>query len=205
MNCLLRMRREQHDAGFSLAELLVVISLLSVVGGIVLSAIITTTHIERRNDSVVLQRTVAQTALQRMGRDLTVADPLTAAAASDATMKVYRDGYCETHRWYVTSGSDLALTVNRYPASTTCTNASGTLTSLGTTVVAEDVANGATALFTYSKWNGLQNQRVAVASPVASTAVSGVDRVEIELQLTTLSNAPIIEEESVDLRNVEIQ
>ncbi len=198
-------RRIKTDSGFSLTELLVVITLLSVVGGMVLAAIITTTRIERKNDSVVLQRTDAQLALQRVGRDLTVADPLTAAAANDATMRVYRDGYCEVHRWHVTTGHDLALDVSRYPASTTCTNASGALTVVGSTIVAEDVANGATPLFTYSKWSGTLNQRATIAAPVASTSVGQIDRVETTLMLTTLSNQPIVEQEAVDLRNVEIK
>jgi len=186
-------------------ELLVVVSLLSVVGTVVLSAIITTTRIHQKNESVVLQRVDAQRALQRMGRDLTVADPLIAADANDVTMKVYRDGYCETHRWYVTPGNDLALAVSRYPASTTCTTAAGTLTTIGTYVVAEEVANGSAPLFTYSKWSSTTNARTAVSSPVASTAVGTIDRVEMELHLTTKSNVPIVEEEAVDLRNVEIR
>jgi type II secretory pathway component PulJ len=198
-------RRINSDAGFSLSELLVVITLLSVVGGMVVAAIITTTRIERKNDSVVLQRTDAQIALQRLGRDLTVADPLTAAAANDATMRVYRDGYCELHRWYVTTGSDLALAVRRYPASTTCTNAIGALSAVTTTIVAEDVANGATPLFAYSRWSGTLNQRAAIASPVASTSVGQIDRVETTLMLGTLSSQPIVEQEAVDLRNVEIK
>ena len=198
-------RRTKGDAGFTLTELLVVTTLLSVVGGMVLAAIMAATRIERKNDSIVLQRTDAQLALQRLGRDLTVADPLTAAAANDATMRVYRDGYCEVHRWYVTPGNDLALDVSQYPASATCTNVTGTLSAVTTTVVAEDVANGSTPLFTYSRWSGTLNQRAAIASPVASTSVGQIDRVETTLMLGTLSSQPIVEQEAVDLRNVEIK
>ena len=72
-------------------------------------------------------------------------------------------------------------------------------------MVAEDVANGSTPLFTYSKWSSTTNARATVSSPVASTAVGTIDRVEMELRLTTKSNVPIVEEEAVDLRNVEIR
>ena len=205
MRAYLQRLRTNRDEGFSLMELLVVITLLSVVGTVVLSAIITTTRIHQKNESIVQQRIDAQTALQRMSRDFVVADPMTAAGATDASMRVYRDGYCEVHRWYVNTSNDLALDVSRFPASTTCTNAAGTLTTVGTTIVAEDVANGSTALFTYSKWSSATNARTTMASPVASNLVGTVDRVEMELRLATQSNAPIVEEEAVDLRNVEIR
>jgi prepilin-type N-terminal cleavage/methylation domain-containing protein len=200
-----RLRHSRGSGGFSLIELLVVVTLLTVVGGIVLSAIMTATRVQRKNDSIVLQRTAAQTALERMGRDFTVADPLVAAGASDATMRVFRDGTCEVHRWYVNGSSDLTLDVSSYAASTTCTNVTGSPSTAVTTIVAEDVANGSTPLFSYSKWDSAQEARVPVAAPVASSSVRTVDRVEIELRLSTLSDVPIVGEESVDLRNVEIR
>ena len=49
----IRRRLSHTDEGFSLMELLVVVSLLSVVGTVVLSAIITTTRIHQKNESVV--------------------------------------------------------------------------------------------------------------------------------------------------------
>jgi prepilin-type N-terminal cleavage/methylation domain-containing protein len=192
------------DDGFSLMELLVVVSLLSVVGTVVLTSILTSSSIQRKNDSIVLQRASAQLALGQMGRDLTVADPLTAATASSATMKVYVKGRCEVHRWYVTTGNALAIDVNQYPASTTCTNASGALTATQTRVVARNVSNGAAPLFTYSKWQSAQNARADIASPVAASSIGSVDRVQIDLRLAT-TTTPIAETESVDLRNVEIR
>jgi prepilin-type N-terminal cleavage/methylation domain-containing protein len=200
-----RLRAIGQGEGFSLIELLVVISLLSVIGTVVLSSVIATTRIQRKNDSIVLQRDSAQTALQRLGRDLTVADPLLTADVDDVSMRVYRNGACEVHRWYVDGNGDLAVDTSTYSASTTCTNVSGTASSATTMVVAEDVATGAGALFTYSRWDSAQDQRVEIASPVGSTSIGIVDRVEISLALNTLSNQPVVEEESVDLRNVEIR
>lgn len=191
--------------GFSLVELLVVITLLSVVGGVVLSVIVTSTNIQRKNDSIVLQRTAAQVVLQRMGRDLTVADPITSASANDVTMRVYRSGKCEIHRWYLDASNNLAVDVGKYPASTTCTNASGALTATVTTVVARNVVNGGAPVFSYLKWDSTQKAQVAITSPVAASSVGSIDRVEMELRLATLSNVPIVEEEAVDLRNVEIK
>ncbi|HVQ88299.1 MAG TPA: prepilin-type N-terminal cleavage/methylation domain-containing protein [Actinomycetes bacterium] len=197
-------RRAGSDSGFSLMELLVVVSLLSVVGTMVLSTIIVTSKIQRKNDSIITQRVAAQTALERMGRDLTVANPLTAAAAADVSMKVYVKGYCEVHRYYI-SGTTLSLDVSRYPASTTCTTATGTLGTAATTVLARGVSNGSVALFTYSKWSSTSNARTNITAPVASVSVGTVDRVEMDLRMTTTDGQPIAETESVDLRNVEIR
>ena len=177
-----RLRHSRGSGGFSLIELLVVVTLLTVVGGIVLSAIMTATRVQRKNDSIVLQRTAAQTALERMGRDFTVADPLVAAGANDATMRVYRDGACEVHRWYVNGSNDLALDVSSYAASTTCTNVTGSPSSAVTTIVAEDVANGSTPALHATRSGTLHRRRAPRSlrrSPAAS--VRTVDRVEIEL------------------------
>jgi prepilin-type N-terminal cleavage/methylation domain-containing protein len=69
-------RRIRPQAGFTLVELLVVLVLLGVVGGIVTSAIVT----GMTNARTTTARTVAlhdlEIALQRVGRELRAADPL---------------------------------------------------------------------------------------------------------------------------------
>jgi len=206
MQLLRRLRRHvaPADDGFTLVELLVVTILLGIVGGVSLSAVIVATKVERHNDSVVMQRAAAQTALQRMGRDFVTADPLVAAAAADVTMRVYRGTRCELHRWYVDTSQQLVLMTSAYAASTTCTNASGTPGTATSTVVARGVDSG-TAVFTYYRWDRTTGTQVSVSSPVSATDVSRVDRVQISLGLTTLSGSTVTEQEAVDLRNVEIE
>jgi prepilin-type N-terminal cleavage/methylation domain-containing protein len=74
---------DRGEAGFTLVELLVVIVLLGVVGGVVVSAITT----GLRSASASTARTMAlhdiEVALQRVGRDLRAADPLYLTASTD--------------------------------------------------------------------------------------------------------------------------
>jgi len=200
----LQARLTRADDGFTLAELLVVTILIGIVGAISLSGVIAATNVQRHNDRVVMQRDAAQTAVQRMGRDFVTADPLTAANATDVTMRVYRGTRCEQHRWYVNSSNQLVMTTAAFAASTTCTNATGTPGTATSTVVARDVVPGST-VFSFFRWDRTTGKQVSVASPVASTSISRVDRVVIALSLSTLNGSSVTEQEAVDLRNVEVE
>jgi prepilin-type N-terminal cleavage/methylation domain-containing protein len=76
-------RQRSGEAGFTLVELLVVLVLVGVVGGVVTSAIITGLS----SASATTARTMAlhdiEVALQRVGRDLRAADPLYLTAGTD--------------------------------------------------------------------------------------------------------------------------
>lgn len=69
-------RSRRDEAGITLVELLVVMILLGVVGGIVTTAIVTTLQSASSTQARVLALNELENALQRVSRDLRVADPL---------------------------------------------------------------------------------------------------------------------------------
>jgi prepilin-type N-terminal cleavage/methylation domain-containing protein len=72
-----------HQDGFTLVELLVVMVLLGVVGGIVLNAIVTGSASARASTARTIALHDLEIALQRVGRDLRAADPLYVTSGTD--------------------------------------------------------------------------------------------------------------------------
>jgi prepilin-type N-terminal cleavage/methylation domain-containing protein len=70
------MNRLRSQAGFTLVEVLVVLVLMGVVGGIATTAVVATLTSSSKTEQRVRALNELETALQRMTRDLRVADPL---------------------------------------------------------------------------------------------------------------------------------
>jgi prepilin-type N-terminal cleavage/methylation domain-containing protein len=91
---LSRLRREAHEdqRGFTLIELMVVITLTTLIGGMVLSAVIQTFQTQRRHVAQLEVMNDAKLTLERVGRELRAADPLQVGEASRAEVQISRGG-----------------------------------------------------------------------------------------------------------------
>ena len=122
------------------------------------------------------------------------------------TAKVYRNGACETHRWYLSAAGQLLEDIQRYPASTSCANATGTPTATGTVTLVDKVLNtSANPVFTFARWNDTSNppSLVTMTAPVSWANVSLVDRITVLVNVSQPENRqPIVVQSAVDLRNV---
>lgn len=201
-----RTRTSEGDAGFSLVELLVVIALLAVVGAIVAttlkSGFRSTTLVQRETESSAeLQRSV-----ERIARELRVADPLEAAVPSQnrVQIRVFRDGVCFRHIYLEESGQLVQYTQSPLlPAppppgapsdDTACaTAAPATVTGLPRTVLIRDLTAG-TAVFRYYDRDGAE-----LAFPGALPR--DVAQVEITLRRPGGKSTPVSVTTRVDLRN----
>ncbi|MEX2289873.1 MAG: prepilin-type N-terminal cleavage/methylation domain-containing protein [Mycobacteriales bacterium] len=198
--------RGRRDAGFSLVELLVALLLVSVVGTIVLvtlnSGFRSTTLIQRETDiSAEFQRTV-----ERISRELRVADPLEAAVPSEnrIQVRVLREGGCYRY-FYLQESTELVqyiqtplLPTPPPPGSPTvdgvCTTAApASLSALPRKVLLRGLTPGTTVFRYYAK-NGAQ-----LTFPGAQTR--DVAQVEITLRRAGGSGAPVTVATRVDLRN----
>jgi prepilin-type N-terminal cleavage/methylation domain-containing protein len=82
--------RLRSEAAFTLVELLVVMVILGVVGGIATTAVVTTLQSASNTQSRVVALNELENALQRITRDLRVADPLQLSPdASDSDFAVF--------------------------------------------------------------------------------------------------------------------
>jgi type II secretory pathway pseudopilin PulG len=152
---LTRRSRGDADAGVSLIEVLVVVIMLGIVGGILTTTMIsgmrTTRQEQNRSDSSSL----VQTQLARLARDLRVADPIRAASATSMTVDVYRSGTCVRDTWTVAS-NNLVLTAVTYPTWASCKNYPTTAiaTSSITKTIITGLDNGTTPVFAFQDATG---------------------------------------------------
>jgi prepilin-type N-terminal cleavage/methylation domain-containing protein len=97
--------RRNDQRGFTLVELLVVLALLGIVGGIVGNAVITSFHSSRATTSRTIALHELEIGLQRMTRDLRAADPLVLSSAGDYERQIGawidRDGTREIVRYEI--------------------------------------------------------------------------------------------------------
>jgi prepilin-type N-terminal cleavage/methylation domain-containing protein len=194
------------DDGFTLIELLVVIFVFGILSAMVLSLTISSLRTGRQAQAHVVGTSQAQQASERMSRDLRVADPLLSADANDVSAKVYRNGACEVHRWYLGAASQLLEDILRYPASSSCSTATGTASVVGTVTLVNKVLNSAAnPVFTFARWNDTLNPPalVSMTAPVSSNNVPLVDRVTVLIDVYQPENRkPVVVQSAVDLRNV---
>lgn len=194
------------DGGFSLVELLVVIVLLGVVSTIVMvtlkSGFRSTTLVQGETESSAeLQRSV-----ERIARELRVADPLEAAVPAEnrVQVRVFRDGACFRHIYREEAGQLVQYTQSPLlpappPAGspsdeTACaTAAPASLTGLPRTVLISNLTP-ATTVFRYFDRNGVQ-----VAFP--GSLPRDVAQVEIALSRPGGGSTPLTATTRVDLRN----
>jgi prepilin-type N-terminal cleavage/methylation domain-containing protein len=158
-------RAPADDAGYSLVELLVVVILLGVIGGIVSTAAISGMRSTRQTQNRAYSTEAIQAQLERMARDIRVADPIRAASATSITVDEYRGSTtCVREQWALTSGN-LVVTAITYAAWASCSAyPSGVVpTSTVTRTVLTSLDTSITPLFTFADSSG-----TTLASPTPS-------------------------------------
>jgi prepilin-type N-terminal cleavage/methylation domain-containing protein len=207
---LTRRLSERREDGYTLVELLVVMILMGLVGTVIVGGVVAT----NRTTSAVSNRTQAtadlEKTVERMGREIRVADPLEAGTATSSSVQVrnFRNGQCSRIGYYL-SGTTLmqetqtGLTPSAAPIGSTLvtdacsSNLTATPPTTGAGVRTAALATGldtSLPLFTYYGINGAQ-----LASPITSSLVA---RVAIQVKLTATSSRPARTiQTSVQLRN----
>src|SRR4051795_700593 len=105
-------RRERGDeVGYTLVELLVVVVLLGIVGGIVSTAAIGGMRTTRQAQNRAYSTEGIQGQIERMARDIRVADPIRSASGSSLSVDDYRTNTCVRVQWTLTAGN-LVRTAN---------------------------------------------------------------------------------------------
>lgn len=154
----LQRRVSRDERGFTLIELLVVMLIMGIVGSVVASGVIQGLRTSSRAESRIVALTDLQRGVERVAREIRVANPMCLVAGQEDTRVgavVFRDGKRYRYEYYVQgSGADEALlqdvTVFDPPSSTT-----GTVLTSG--VFVAEIANDTLGLplLQYANNNGL--------------------------------------------------
>lgn len=181
------------ETGFTLVELLVVMALMLIVGGVVLNGIVSGLSAAERGRQRVIALTDLERAAERMARDLRFADPVDAASGTSVTVNVLRDdaGSQVRHRVTYTVAGD-AITEMRAIYDPPSAAVAGSTT---TREVIADLDAG-TTVFAFFKADG---------QPWTSGTDAPGELAEIQLDLRRElpQQDPIEVETSVFVRNVD--
>ena len=163
MHVIRRLRREA-DQGYTLIELLVVIVLLGVVGSIVMGSLMLAMKSTRQHQNRTYSTEDVQTQVERMARDIRVADPIRAASATSMTVDLYRGTSCVRQQWSI-SGTTLQVTATTYSTWAACSKYPATVAAVSTTTRAAltDLTNPAATIFTYENSSGATLTNPAVS------------------------------------------
>jgi prepilin-type N-terminal cleavage/methylation domain-containing protein len=205
---LSRVRRHGRgdlDSGLTLVELLVTMTIMSVIGAVVSAAVISSMQDQRREKSRLDAVSATQLAFQRISKDLRAADPLVAADARTLTVLVYHRTSCQQRRYYVDASNRLLQEVAKYPASTTCANRTGALGAASSKVLLTNVVNtAAQPVFAYRRIDPAQDALVTVTAPVSAALLPLVDTLTVEIRAgLKYGQRPVVVQSGIDLRNVE--
>ena len=96
----------RHEDGFTLVELLVVILLLGVIGGIVVSGLVTAMQNSQRSQERIHAMAELQRTAENVARELRAACPLEVADEDRAELVVARGGGLVEHRYYVSDSNN---------------------------------------------------------------------------------------------------
>lgn len=181
------------ESGFTLVELLVVMALMLVVGGVVLNGIVSGLRASERGRQRVVALTDLERAVERMARDLRFADPVDAASATSMTVNVLRDnaGAQVRHRvTYTVAGGAISESRAVYNPPSAAAPASTT-----TRTVIDDL-DAATTVFSFAKADGQ-------AWNAGTDALSDLAEIQLDLRRELPDQDPIQVETSVFVRNVD--
>ena len=183
----------EGEDGFSLIELMVVMSLMLIIGGVVVNGIVSGLRASERGQQRVVALTDLERAAERMARDLRFADPVDAASPTSVIVNVLRDngGTQVRHRvtYTVASGA-----IGESRAIYSPPSAASPVSTATRTVI--DDLEPATTVFAFAKADG-------------STWVSGTDpttelaEIQLDLRRELPDQDPIEVETSVFVRNVD--
>lgn len=166
------------DDGVSLIELMIVIILLAIISGIVSTAMIGAMRGTRQHQNRSYAVSSLQTQLERVARDIRVADPVRAASATSVTFDLYKGATCVRRTWSVVNGA-LTVASTTYAAWSSCAAypATATPTSSSTTTAIAALGNGATPVFTFADGIGAPLPSTPTLSSIGSIAVTLVQSV----------------------------
>lgn len=103
----------RSDGGFTLVELMIVLVLLGIIGGVVTTALVRGMHVSADAQSRITALSDLQRGLERVARELRVADPLCLTSGQEDVRlgaSVYRDGKRYRHEFYLQgTGTDQVL------------------------------------------------------------------------------------------------
>lgn len=194
------------EAGTSLVEMLVAITLFTIIGGIVSGALIQGMQSTRRTQERVYALAELQKGTERMGRELRAGVPqevIGGLGPFAATVDVLRQGQRFRYRYQVVDAGlgptgqpvgrlDVTVSVFNPPSSTTA--ASSTTTTLLRDLVNRP-SDAATAPFRYFR-EGSATPETSPALPLAT-----IDRADIALSRRLPEQPPIDLQSSLTLRN----
>lgn len=186
----LRISRGGCDAeqGFSLVELLVVMTLLLVVGGIVTTSVVSGLTASRRGQARVYALTDLETAGQRVAREARAAQPIIAASDNLLDLTVFRNDGRFRFR-YELIGGELQETRTWYATPT----ASVPTWTYGPRALISDLDQGGVPIFTFYRDDG---SNWDVGDPPSQIA-----RTRIRFRRDLPEQSPIEVETSVFVRN----
>lgn len=166
--------RADADAGFTLVELLTVITIVLVLGGVVLTSVvqalgITTTTTDRVEALSSLQR-----AHERMSRNIRAANPIDVATATSLTLNVYTGGDRLLTTYELVGDAVIQTTATYSPAG------AATASSTTTATVIDGLDMAGVTLFSYQGAGGPW---------VPTDGMRQIRTVQIALQ-ATLRDAP---------------
>jgi type II secretory pathway pseudopilin PulG len=207
---LTHLRPGRNDAGYSLVELLVVMIMMGLISIVTVTGIVQTGKtqkfvVDRSDSTAQLQKTI-----ERMARDIRVADPVEVGTAGASTLQLrkFRAGSCSRIGYYI-SGTSLMQSTQRgltpTPAplgspmvSDACnSNQSTTLPPTTGTVTVKTLATGldtSTTLFTYYGIDG---------STLGSTpTTTSIARILIKIKLSASPKQAV--QTTVTLRNYKV-
>jgi prepilin-type N-terminal cleavage/methylation domain-containing protein len=185
--------RMRNESGFTLVELMIVLVLMGIIGGVVTTALVQGMRTSTQAQSRITALSDLQRGLERVARELRVADPLCLTSGEEATRlgaSVYRDGKRFRHEFYLSgTGADQVLLqdITEFDPPTAST---GTLLSSGLFVA--DIGNDLLGipLFEYFDQNG--------SAPLTPGAAA---QVRINLAKQAVGVDPIMISTSVEVRN----
>lgn len=159
------MPKSQREDGFTLVETLVVMSLMTVVATLTTGLLITGLGSTKQTQARISASQNVQREVERLARDLRVADPLRVAEPDRVVMDLYRGGRCVRRTYQLTSNT-LTVSSLTYATWTACarypSTAAPSTTENGTLL--RNTANGALPMLAYRGVAG-----VLPASPPLAT------------------------------------